>query len=195
MEEAENMKTLTSLGAVAVMLLLAGCSSLTINRDYNPGAVPTMQAYQTYSWLPEPAEGRGSDTRVNNPLTIQRVVNAIDYALQEKGFQKVESGGDFKVGWHGAINSETNYVTYNNYYGYGWGGWGYGGWGGGTSTTSAYTIEQGSLLIDIIDANKNELVWRGLAQAEVGKQRSPEDTQRELNDVCVEILKGFPPKN
>ena len=189
------MKTFTGFTAVAAVLLLAGCSGLKITRDYNPGAVPTMQDYQTYSWLPEPAEGRGADARVNNPLTIQRIVNAIDYALQEKGFQKVESGGDFKVGWHGAIQDETNYVTYNDYYGYGWGGWGYGGWGTTTSRTSSYTVEQGSLLIDIVDSRTNELVWRGLAQAEVGRQRSPEDTQRDLNDVCVEILKGFPPSS
>jgi hypothetical protein len=115
--------------------------------------------------------------------------------LQEKGFQKVESGGDFMVGWHGAINNQTNYVTYNDYYGYGYRGWGYGGWGATSSRTTAYTVEEGSLLIDIVDSERNELVWRGLAQAEVGKQRNPENAQRDLNDVCMEILKGFPPKN
>ena len=188
------MRTLISLGSAAAVLSLAGCSGLKINTDYNPGAVPEMQAYETYSWLPEPSEGRGADSRVNNPITIQRIVNAIDYALQEKGLQKVESGGDFKVGWHGAINSETNYVTYNDYYGYGYRGWGYGGWGGGTSRTTAYTVEQGSLLIDIVDSRTSELVWRGLAQAEVGKPKSPERAQEDLNAVCEHMLSGFPPK-
>ena len=177
-----------------MVLSLAGCSGLKINNDYNPGAVREMQMYQTYSWLPEPSESRGADARVNNPITIHRIVAAIDHALQQKGFEQVASGGDFKVGWHGAINNETNYATYNYYYGYGYGGWGYGGWGTTTSTTTPYTVEQGSLLIDIVDSRTNELVWRGLAQAEVGKPKSPERAQENLNAVCEHMLASFPPK-
>ncbi|UCG89200.1 MAG: DUF4136 domain-containing protein [Gemmatimonadota bacterium] len=190
------MKTLFNLGAAAVAVSLAGCSGgLNIQTDYNPGAVTEMRAYRTYNWLPEPAEGRGSDARVNNPITIQRIVTAIETALEAKGFQKVTSDADFKVGWHGAINSQTNYVTYNDYYGYGWGGWGYGGWGTTTSRTSAYTIDQGTLIIDIVDAASNELVWRGMAQAEVGQpSRDPEERQQQLNGVCERVLASFPPR-
>ena len=190
------MKTLLNLGAAAVAVSLAGCSGgLHIKTDYNPGAVPEMQAYRTYSWLPEPAGGRGADTRVNNPITIQRIVTAIETALAARGYDKVASGGDFKVGWHGAVNSQTNYVTYNDYYGYGWGGWGYGGWGTTTSRTSAYTIDQGTLIVDIVDSGTNELVWRGMAQAEVGNPSpDPERRQQELNDVCERLLSSFPPR-
>jgi hypothetical protein len=186
-----------NLGTAAVAVLLAGCSSgPSIQTDYNPGAVPEMQAYRTYSWLPEPAEGRGSDARVNNPITVRRIVTAIETALEAKGFQKAASGGDFQVGWHGVINSETNYVTYADYYGYGWGGWGYRGWGSTASRTSASTIDQGTLIVDIVDAASNELVWRGMAQAEVGKPLpDPEKRQQELNDVCEQLLAGFPPRN
>ncbi len=188
------MRLVTGASAVALSVSLVGCSGLSVNTDYNPGAVAAIQEYRTYSWLPEPREGRGADTRVNNPITIQRIKTGIDQALQEKGYQKVESGGDFKVGWHGAIKDETNYTTYNDYYGYGWGGWGYGGWGTTTSTTTAYTIQQGSLIVDVVDSRSNELVWRGLAQAEVGQAGSPEERQARINEACQKLFAKFPPQ-
>jgi hypothetical protein len=187
------MKFVTGLCAVALAVSVAGCSGLNINTDYNPGAVAAMQEYQTYSWLPESRGGRGTDARINNPITIQRIKNGVDRVLQAKGFQKVNSGGDFKVGWHGAINDQTDYTTYNDYYGYGWGGWGYGGWGTTTATTTAYTIQQGTLIVDVVDSRSNELVWRGSAQAEVGQAGSPEDRQARINEACNKLLASFPP--
>jgi len=182
------------LSAAALAVSVAGCAGMSISRDYNPGAVAGMQEYQTFSWLPEPREGRGADTRINNPITIQRIRTGVEQALQAKGYQKVETGGDFKVGWHAAINEQTNYASYNDYYGYGWHGWGYGGWGTTTTTTTSYTIHQGTLIVDVVDARSNELVWRGTAEAEIGKTESPEQRQARINEACTKLFSHFPPQ-
>jgi len=82
--------------------------------------------------------------------------------------------------------------TINSNYGYGHGWYG-GGFGVGTSTTYVNEWDEGTLLIDVIDAKKNELIWRGSAQAELRKHQDPSEGQEVLNDVVARILRDFPP--
>ena len=48
---------------------------------------------------------------------------------------------------------------YGSYYGDYYGG----SWGGGSSTITVRTFRVGTLVIDIVDAKTDELVWRGSA--------------------------------
>ena len=41
--------TLLGLGA-----MLAGCSSLNVNTDFDPTAISRVGSFQTYAWLPHP---------------------------------------------------------------------------------------------------------------------------------------------
>lgn len=76
-------------------------------------------------------------------------------------------------------------------YGYGWGG---GGWAGGTSTTSVREILIGTLVIDMADAKKNELAWRGMGVKEVNTQAKPEKRDKSINEAVKKIFKNYPPK-
>jgi hypothetical protein len=77
-------------------------------------------------------------------------------------------------------------------YGYGpygryWGGyWGYGG-------VSVYKYEEGTLIIDFVEPNSKNLLWRGAAKSEIDNARTPEKRDKMINDSVQEILKHFPP--
>lgn len=188
------MSTATRIAAAGLALAVVGCSGISVTTDYNPAAVPSMQAYQTYTWIPNP--GDREDPELNNPILIARIETAVDAALQAKGFQKVESGGDFLVGWYADVDQRTDYTTVNSYYGgYGWGGWYGGGMGGGmgTSRTTAHNWEEGTLVIVVADAKSKELVWNGSATAEVGKAGSPEERQSRINGAVEKMFANFPP--
>ena len=43
----------------------------------------------------------------------------------------------------------------------GWGGWGFGGWGGVDTTVRTYL--EGTLVVDLFNAQTKKLVWRGIA--------------------------------
>jgi hypothetical protein len=54
--------------------------------------------------------------------------------------------------------------------------------------------EEGTLIIDIIDPRKNELMWRGTGTALIDENVSAEEDQEGLNDAVAKILKAFPPQ-
>jgi hypothetical protein len=69
-------------------------------------------------------------------------------------------------------------------------------WGGGWGTTDVRVNEilVGTLVIDIADANKNEIVWRGMGVKEVDVQAKADRRDKNINNAVKKILKDFPPK-
>ena len=66
----------------------------------------------------------------------------------------------------------------------------------GAATTVGLTsieYQEGTLMIDIINAAKNELVWRGSATDIVDPDLSPEKKTQKINNAVARILEKFPP--
>ena len=56
------------------------------------------------------------------------------------------------------------------------------------------TILVGTLLIDLADANKKELVWRGMGVKEIDVQAKAEKRDKNVTAAVEKILKNYPPK-
>jgi hypothetical protein len=76
-------------------------------------------------------------------------------------------------------------------YGRGWGGYGYGGMGG---TTDVYQYDETTLVIDMYDASKKEMVWRGTVTGVVKDEPDQEKQQENINNVVSKMLEDFPPE-
>ena len=176
------------LKAVLVISLLSlwGCSSLSTTSDFDPNT--DFSKYKTYSWYD--GEVLADDALHTNPLEKKRVIHSIDSYLASNGYKLVTSGADFTVIVHAGTKEK---MQINNY---GYGGYGYGmygrGWGPGfgmTQTDVTY-YDETTLVIDIADAGKKELVWRGTGTGIIhGKL-----TDEERYEVVAKILANFPPK-
>jgi len=135
-------------------------------------------------------------TKVGQPLIDDRIVAAIDAAMAAKGFKKSDTPDAFVV-YHVAFDKAKDISTFSSGYGGGYGayGWGWGGgWAGGTTTTQVRDILVGTLVIDMADAKKNQLVWRGMGVKEVNTQAKPEKRDKSINEAVKKIFKNFPPK-
>ena len=178
------------ISCIATAVLLAGCGSgLKVDTDFDPQA--DFASMRSYQWAQRTPTG-DDDPRVYNDITMRKVKFAVNQALQAKGMQLVNANPDVYVAWHGAINGKMSLQTVSSNYGYGYGWYG-GGMGMGTSTTYVNEWDEGTLLVDIIEGRKKELVWRGSAQAELKKRSDPRESQDYLNDVVARMLDGFPP--
>ena len=82
-------------------------------------------------------------------------------------------------------------TTVNRSYGYGYGR--YGRPMGGYSETRVSEYTQGTLIIDIVDAASNELVWRGSTEGRVREKKTPEEREKRIRDAVAAILAEFPP--
>src|SRR5215208_5708774 len=101
-------------------------------------------------------------TPVGQALVDQRIVAAIEAQLAARGFVKNEQDPDVYVLYHMAFDQQKDISTYSSgpaYGGYGW-GWG-GGWGTTTTDVRVQNILIGTLAIDMVDAKKKQVAWRG----------------------------------
>ena len=71
--------------------------------------------------------------------------------------------------------------------------WRYRTYGPATTITRTQFFTTGTLVIDVFDAGKKELVWRGAAQGEVKDIRDADKRNARVVDVVKKILTGFPP--
>ena len=62
------------------------------------------------------------------------------------------------------------------------------------TTTSLKIFEQGTLILDLIDGPKRQIVWRGIGEAQVDRQRTPVEREKRIREAMAELLKKFPPK-
>lgn len=179
-----------------VSLWLAGCSSLSVNYDYNQQVDFTN--YKTYDWLPFPKDLEADE------LNRTRFITAVENNLASKGITQNASKPDFEIATH--FGKETKIDITNWGYGYApnsfYSGYGYRypgryGYAPGYATTggvSTYEYEQGTLILDFVDANTDQLIWRATAKAIVSPASTPEKQTKKINDAVKEILAGFPPE-
>ena len=135
-------------------------------------------------------------TKVGQQLIDDRIVAAIDTELAAKGLTKTESNPDLFVVYHVAFDKQKDISTFSSGgAGYGGYGWGYGGgWAGGTTSTQVRDILVGSLVIDIADAKKGQVIWRGMGVKEVDTQAKPEKRDKSISSAVNKIFKNYPPK-
>jgi Domain of unknown function (DUF4136) len=173
--------------AIAALLTPAVVIAQKVSYDYEKSA--NFSAFRTYA--------HKDGTKVGQQLIDDRIVNAIDAELAAKGFTKTESNPDVFVVYHMAFDKQKDISTFSSGYGGGYGpyGWGWGGgWAGGTTTTQVRDILIGTLVIDLADAKKGQLVWRGMGVKEVNTQAKPEKRDKSISNAVKKIFKNYPPK-
>jgi len=129
------------------------------------------------------------------PSMAKRIVAALEAQLALKGFRKVDVAPDVYVLFHMAFDKEQDISRFSTgpiYGGYGW-GWG-GGWGATTTEVRVREILVGTLAIDIVDASRKQVAWRGLGTKEVDTDAKPEKRDETISKAVAKIMKNYPPK-
>jgi len=182
------MQLIQRVMGLMLLVAMSGCSTLEITSDFDPAA--NFSSFKTFGWEPNHPQVTGNP-RLDNPLLSKRIKHAVEKVLTAKGFSLAGSDTkpDFYIAYHVALNEKVSVSSMNNYYGYapGW-GWNYAYAGG----VDVYQYEQGSLMLDIVDAATNQLVWRGSAQAEVDQYAKDEKKDKLLNSAVSGMLAKFP---
>lgn len=187
------MLTPKAIWIVLLIATLSGCSTMQISSDYD--ASTNFVGLKTYNWIPEPKKASG-DPRIDDPFIERRIRNAVDNQLAAQGYEKLAAGTpDFLVGYHVALDKKLAVSTMNEYYGVVVGPrWHHSTprWYG--SETYVYDYDEGSLILDIIEAGSRKLIWRGFAIARVDTTASAERKTKRINEAVQKILAQFPPK-
>lgn len=140
----------------------------TIEVDSRPGA--KLSDDRTFSWLTgHPAPDDATD---------RRIVSAVEDELAVKGYFRDDEEPDLYLSYYVAIKSE---VVIDSPYRTDWYDEG---------TIRVRRIHEGTLVLDVIDRAKNELLWRGTATRAL-----TDDSIRNLSqirDTVQKLLASFP---
>ena len=178
------------------LIILSGCSSLSVNTDFNQQTDFTK--YKTFDWLAFP-----KDMKVDE-LNRVRFVTAVENNLAAKGINQNTSKPDFVIATHFGKENKVDitnwgytYAPSGYYRGYGYrhpGNYGYAGSYASTGGVSVYEYEQGTLILDVVDAKTKKLIWRATAKAIISPASTPEKQTEKIKDAVQKILENFPPK-
>src|SRR4030095_15541658 len=156
-----TMKKIAFLAFLSIALYsLAICTALAQDVRYNFDKSANFSQFKTYKWVPM------KDAPKVDDLRDRQIKDAVDAELAKKGLTKTDAdSANLYVGYQAGIDTEKQYSSFDSGWGYGpgWYGGGWYGGGGGMTTGQTSTIYVGQLAVDMYDAKKHELAWRGVA--------------------------------
>ena len=165
--------TLVFLGAA----LTLACSTMTTSVDYDHTI--NWSKYSTFQIM--------TGTPAPTTFTQKRIDNGITQALQAKGWTPTTSNPTILVYSHVVLSQEKQW-TATSMGGFGYRGWG--GMGGGMATATQTNIPIGTLIVDLVDPNTKEMVWRGTAQDQVKPNGESAQT---IDEAMQKLFANFPP--
>lgn len=168
----------------AVAVAVGGCAvAIAAGADYSPTV--DFDAYTSFTW-DEPDERPVGDPRLeNNPFFEERLHAAIAVELAEVGIQPNAGGRALIVHHHATVRDRVEVYEADERAGYA-----SPEYGGGTQVVQ---YDEGTILIDISDAQTHDVVWRGWAQFDIGRALTdPQVMEDAIFDAVQKMFEQFP---
>ena len=174
------MKIISRVFVVFLAVSFINCSTLSVNTDYDESL--TFSGLKTYFWLPVPRKLK-DDPRVDWETLDLRVKRAVDEVLSEKGFSRLTSGKpDFLVVYNVTLDRRVIATTLDTTH-----------TGSRPPGWASFNYEEGTLILNILEAETRKLMWQGRAQDEVSFVANPERKQKRISKAVRLMLENFPP--
>ena len=168
------------LSATCLMLASAVALGQKVSYDFDKSADFTY--YKTYAWV-----HRGGDLK--DELNHRRVVNAVDVQMASKGMKMVAPEmADILIDYKANFSRSLNVSGYSS----GFGGLRFAGSRTGSARVDDVVVA--TLVVSMVDAKTNGIVWRGIATKDVDMGASPEKREKNINKAAEKLFKNYPPE-
>ena len=141
--------------------------------------------FRTFAWAPQDAVAR--------PMLVAAIAGAIEAELNQHGLKRDTANPDIFVQMYGGTDSDMA-VSYTDLYS------GYGGippfdqsfliWGAMPGATTTVVVHKGQLVVDLIDASRKKLAWRGIAKENLSENRKK--AVKQVNNAVEKMFKQYP---
>jgi hypothetical protein len=184
LENTMRVSPARSVGVAALLALaltVVGCASLIVNSYAERGF--DVQRYRTFTWGPPDTSSTGDPRLDNNRFFDERVRMQVERELATRGFEKSTlQPPDFLVHYHANVTQEIDVRNLDREQPY-----------PEHADGQPYVYDAGTLVIDIVEARTNQLVWRGWAEGSIeGLIDSQEWLERRIDEVVARILNRLP---
>lgn len=188
---------LTTIG-LALLAIASACKGRTVN--VSSGALDTVaiRRFKTFSIMaPKPladtvaiggtngADRAGGVVMDMDPMLATSLVGRairddLTNAFQERGYEAVAGTPDFYVAYYAgtghAVDTRASSESYHT--------------NGQVITTKTYIYPAGTIVVDVVDAKTDSLVWRGTGLSQIPKD--PNDYAHAIHETVEKIVKSYP---
>jgi hypothetical protein len=164
---------------VAMTSIPVGCAP-TINVSSHVERGLDLSRYRTFDWGPPDALPTGDARLDENPFFKDRLEGAVERELARRGIEFPSAASpDLLIHYHASIVERIDVNKADRTYGY---------CTAGDCPPDTVTYEVGSIVLDIIDAKTNRLIWRGWAQSRVQELLDDPDRMAQTVREAVERM-------
>jgi hypothetical protein len=176
MDSRRRLWPLTALGVCA--LAFAGCATSAVYSYLDRGA--DLSLYTRYSWGPFDRGGTGDPRLDNNEIFQEHVQAAVDNQLATKGFEKtVSESPELLVHYHASIEQRIDLSDTEP--------------SESCPDCRPFIYDAGTLVIDLVDARTNKVIWRGWSEGNVdGVVDNQRWLEERIDDDVTRIFEQFP---
>ncbi|MFD2229574.1 DUF4136 domain-containing protein [Alkalimarinus sediminis] len=161
-------------------LMLAGCAAPVVY-DYDDRA--NFQQDKTFEF----ERAKNGDTQ---SLDRSRIHQAVLTELENKGYTKVDNDASLIVRYRieEEIRIESTGVSYGvgmsrNHLGFGM-----------HTPVRSREIKEGKLVVEIVEAQDNRVIWRAVSQKRLTEQMKPDARTALINELVTEMFTNYPPQ-
>jgi hypothetical protein len=178
---------------IILAIALVGCASTgpKIHTDYD--RTTNFATYRTFGF---PAE-TGTDRGGYSTLTTSYFKDAVRKQMESRGYAYSAQSPDLLVNFYTNVRERTEvrsdpaFMPAWGYYGYRYGL--YTGWPRYRGDIDTRTYKVGTANVDIVDAQRKQLIWEGVAEGTV-TQDAMKNPRQAIDDVVAQLFTKYPGK-
>jgi hypothetical protein len=174
------------LGCFAAAVLMAigftGCAAMDVGSYVGRGV--DLKPYRTYDWGPADALPTGDPRLDHNSFFKDHFEGAVEKQLAGKGYARDGAAPDLLIHYHASVTRRLDVDALDRQYGY---------CPSSGCEPRVVAYDAGTLVIDIVDARTQQLLWRGWAQQNLDGMIGDQDRlERVVNDAVSGMLARLP---
>jgi hypothetical protein len=157
---------------------LEGCAARSVHSYLERGA--DLGRYQRYTWGSADPFGTGDPRLDNNEIVQERIQAAIEKQLAARGFQKIASGSpEMLVHYHVSVEQRIDLTDKEPTV--------------PCPECKPFIYDAGTLVVDLVDAGSNRVVWRGWSEGNVdGLVDNQRWLDEQLDETVTRIFEQLP---
>jgi hypothetical protein len=175
-------RRLAGIGLAAVFAV--GCATMNVSSHVERGI--DFAQFATYDWGPADTLPTGDPRLDNNPFFKDYLTGAVERQLAGQGYRRAERGQtpQLLVHFHANVSQRfevhgTDRTTYVNCY--------------PNCEPEVVDYEQGTIIVDVVNAATNDVVWRAWAQDNIsGLIDNQERMKAHIEKAVLEMFETFP---
>lgn len=169
--------------AIVSFALMACATTMTVSSHVDRSL--DFSKYRTYDWGPADILPTGDPRLDANPFFKDHLQGEVEKQLAARGIEGPSSATpDLLIHYHANISHRLDVVGVDASHGYSYEGIG-----------QVREYEAGTIVLDLVDARTQKVIWRGWAQDTVKDILADEDTMAgKIKEAVTRMLARLPPR-